>query len=102
MQDKWQQSVIMQPGEVFPAPLAPCQERWPSASSCITIALDADALHCALHPCIEIILQLLDADVNRGAELDTVERFQDGFVEALHDPVGLWALGLGAAVIDIL
>src|SRR5215469_5216471 len=53
-------------------------------------------------PGIEIGLQLADAVVDLLAEHDPIELVQDGAMEALADAIGLRALGLCAAVIDIL
>jgi hypothetical protein len=53
-------------------------------------------------PGIEIGLQLVDAAIDLFAERDPIELIQDGAMEALTDAVGLRALGLGAAVIDVL
>ena len=51
---------------------------------------------------IEIGLQLGDAVVELLAEGNPVELVQHGLVEALANAIGLRALGLGAAVVDIL
>ena len=40
--------------------------------------------------------------MNLLAESDTVELVEHSLVEACTDAVGLWALGLGARVIDVL
>ena len=40
--------------------------------------------------------------VDLFAERDPIELIQDGAMEALADTIGLRALGLGAAVIDVL
>ena len=53
-------------------------------------------------PGIEIGLQLVDAAVDIFAERNPIELVQDSAMEALADAVGLRALGLGAAVIDVL
>src|SRR5256886_17247743 len=53
-------------------------------------------------PGVEVALQLVDRLVDLLAEGDPVELVQDGAMEALADSVRLWALGLGAAVIDVL
>jgi hypothetical protein len=37
-----------------------------------------------------------------GPEGDTIKFVEHCFVEALTDAIGLWALGLGAGVIDVL
>src|SRR5512133_1984901 len=52
-------------------------------------------------PGIEISLQLVDGAINLLAERDPVELVQDGAMEALTDSIGLRALGLGTAVIDV-
>ena len=51
-------------------------------------------------PDIEIGLQLVDRQIDLLAERNPVELVQDSAMEALADCVRLWALGLGAAVID--
>src|SRR6185295_18722046 len=53
-------------------------------------------------PGIKIGLQLVDAVVDLFAERDPIELVQDGAMEALADAIGLRALGLGSAVIDVL
>src|SRR5262245_42005430 len=53
-------------------------------------------------PGIEISLQLADAAVDLLAERDTIELIQYSAMEALTDSVRLRALGLGAAVVDVL
>ena len=53
-------------------------------------------------PGVEIGLQLLDRAIDLLAERYTVELVEHGAMEALADAVGLRALGLGAAVIDVL
>src|SRR5262245_23765095 len=53
-------------------------------------------------PGIEISLQLLDAVVDLLAERDAIELIQYSAMEALTDSIGLRALGLGAAVVDVL
>src|SRR5215831_476610 len=53
-------------------------------------------------PGIEISLQLVDAAVDLLAERDAIELIQYGAMEALTDSIGLRALRLGAAVIDVL
>src|SRR5262247_1451412 len=53
-------------------------------------------------PGIEISLQLVDAAVDLLAERDTIELIQYSAMEALTDSVRLRALGLGAAMIDVL
>src|SRR5262245_37648822 len=54
------------------------------------------------HPQIEVGLQLLDRTIHLLAERNTVEFVEHGLVEALADAVGLWALGLGSRMIDVL
>lgn len=49
---------------------------------------------------VEIGLQLGDRAVDLLAECHPVELVEHRLVEALADAVGLWALGLGARVID--
>ena len=53
-------------------------------------------------PRVKIHLQLLDRRVDFLAERDLVELIQDGLVEPLADPVGLWRLGPGARVVDVV
>ena len=53
-------------------------------------------------PGIEIGLQLVDHTIDLLAEGNPIELVQDGAVKALADPIRLWALGLGAAVVDVL
>ena len=53
-------------------------------------------------PGIEIRLQLIGRVIDLLAERDPIELVQDSAMEALADSVCLWALGLGAAVIDVL
>ena len=53
-------------------------------------------------PSVEIGLQLVDHPVDLLAESHPVELIQHGAMEALADAVGLRALGLGAAVVDVL
>ena len=53
-------------------------------------------------PEIEIGLQLVDRQIDLLAERNPVELVQDSAVEALANGVGLRALGLGTAVIDVL
>ena len=55
-----------------------------------------------LHPNIEIGLQLVDGPINFLAERHAIELVEYGSMEALADSIGLWALGLGAGVIDVL
>ena len=55
-----------------------------------------------LNPGIQVGLQLVDRTIRLLAERDTVELVEDGFVKALTDAVGLWALRLGARMIDVL
>ena len=54
------------------------------------------------NPRIETELQFIDRTIHLLAERDTVELVEHGLVEALADAVGLRALGLGAAVVDVL
>src|SRR5262245_1986319 len=54
------------------------------------------------HPPIEVGLQLVDRTIHLLAKRDTIEFVEHSFVEALADAVGLWALGLGARMIDVL
>ena len=51
---------------------------------------------------IEIPLQLADRRVDLLAESDAVEFVEHGLVVSLNDAIGLRALGLGAAMVDIL
>ena len=53
-------------------------------------------------PLIEIGLQLRDRAIKLFPEGDTVELVQHGFVEPLHDAIGLRAFGFRAGVIDVL
>src|SRR5690348_1374122 len=53
-------------------------------------------------PEVEIGLQLVDHQIDLLAERNPVELVQDSAMEALANAVGLWALGLGAAVVDVL
>jgi hypothetical protein len=56
----------------------------------------------ARHPSVEAGLQLGEALVDALAERRTIERVEQGLVEALADAVGLRALRLGARVVDVL
>ena len=51
---------------------------------------------------VEVALQLVDRLVDLLAEGDPVELVQDGAMEALANAISLRALGLGAAVVDVL
>src|SRR5512134_3399781 len=53
-------------------------------------------------PSIEIGLQFLDRAIDLLAERHAVELIQHRPVEALANAIGLWALRLGPAVIDVL
>src|ERR1700758_5735942 len=53
-------------------------------------------------PSIEIGLQLVDRPIDPFSERDPIEFIEHGAMKALADAVGLRALGLGAAVIDVL
>ena len=53
-------------------------------------------------PSIEVGLQLVNSVIDLLAERDPVELVQDGAMKALADTIRLWALGLGATVIDVL
>src|SRR5215467_6864764 len=53
-------------------------------------------------PRIKVGLQLVDRAVDLFAERHPVEFIQNGAMEALADSICLRALGLGAAVIDVL
>jgi len=53
-------------------------------------------------PRIKVGLQLVDGAIDLLAKRHPVELIQDGAMKALADAVGLRALGLGAAVIDVL
>src|SRR6516164_9560410 len=53
-------------------------------------------------PRIKVGLQLVDRAVDLFAERHAVELIQDGAMEALADSICLRALGLGAAVVDVL
>src|SRR5207237_10802204 len=53
-------------------------------------------------PGVEVGLQLVNGVIDLLAERDPVELVQDSAMEALADSVRLWALGLGAAVIEVL
>jgi hypothetical protein len=51
---------------------------------------------------VEIDLQLVDRAVYLLAERHPVKLIERSLMKALADAVGLWALGLGAGVIDVL
>src|SRR5215469_12095406 len=53
-------------------------------------------------PCIKVGLQLVNRAIDFLAERHPVELIQNSAMEALANTVCLWALGLGAAVIDVL
>ena len=53
-------------------------------------------------PRIKVGLQLVDRAIDPFAEGNPVELIQDSAMEALADAICLRALGLGAAVIDVL
>src|SRR2546421_1742141 len=53
-------------------------------------------------PGVEVGLQLVDRQIDLLAERNPVKLVQDSAMEALANAVGLRALGLGAAVIDVL
>ena len=53
-------------------------------------------------PGVEISLQLVDCVIDLFAERDPVKLVQDSAMEALANAIGLRALGLGAAVVDVL
>src|SRR6516165_6259041 len=53
-------------------------------------------------PRIKVGLQLVDGAIDLLAKCHPVELIQDGAMKALADAIGLRALGLGAAVIDVL
>src|SRR5436190_10655588 len=53
-------------------------------------------------PGIEIGLQFLDRAIDLFTERHPIELVETRAMNALADPVGMWALGLGAAVIDVL
>ena len=53
-------------------------------------------------PGIEIGLQFLDRAIDLFTERHPIELVEQRAMKALADSVGLWALGLGAAVIDVL
>src|SRR5215831_8673879 len=54
------------------------------------------------NPTIQVGLQLVDRTIHLLAQGNTVELVEHGLLETLADSVGLWALGLGARVIDVL
>src|SRR5579872_5791121 len=56
----------------------------------------------ALDPRIEIGLKLGDRSIDLLAEDDAIELIEHHLVEALDDAIRLWALGLGAGVVDVL
>src|SRR5579872_2102636 len=56
----------------------------------------------ALDPRIEIGLKLGDRSIDLLAEDDAIELIEHRLVEALDDAIRLWALGLGAGVVDVL
>ena len=53
-------------------------------------------------PRIKVGLQLVDRAIDLFAERHAVELIQNGAMEALADSIRVRALGLGAAVIDVL
>jgi hypothetical protein len=53
-------------------------------------------------PGIEIGLQFVERAVDLFAECHPVELVEDGSVKALANTIRLRALGLGAAVVDVL
>ena len=53
-------------------------------------------------PGVEVGLQLVDRVVDLLTEGNPVELVEDGAMEALANAIGLRALGLGAAVVDVL
>ena len=53
-------------------------------------------------PSIKVGLQLVDGVIDLFTERHPIELVQDGAMEALADSIRLRALGLGAAVIDVL
>ena len=54
------------------------------------------------HPEIEVGLQVIDGRLDRLAEGDAVELLEHRLVKALDNAVGLWALGFGPGVVDVL
>ena len=78
------------------------QGRSASGSCRSTIGPDAVAAGCSRRPSVEVGLQLVDRLVDLLAEGDPVEFIEDGAMEALTNTIGLRALGLGAAVVDVL
>ncbi len=54
------------------------------------------------HPCIEILLQFADRRIDLFAEGDAVELVEHGLMVSFDNAIGLWALGLGAAMVDVL
>ena len=53
-------------------------------------------------PDIKVGLQLVDGAIDLLAERDPVKLVQDSAMKALANAIGMRALGLGAAVIDVL
>src|SRR5437773_8051144 len=53
-------------------------------------------------PGVEVSLQLVDRLIDLFAKGDPVELVEDGAMKALANAIGLRALGLGAAVVDVL
>ena len=56
----------------------------------------------ALHPDVNIGLQFIERMVELPPEGARVELVLDRLVEALADPIGLWALDPGPGVLDVL
>jgi hypothetical protein len=51
------------------------------------------------HP---MVVQLADRRVDPLAKGDAVELVEHGLVVSFDDAIGLWALGVGSSVVDIL
>ena len=102
LSEVWQLSVVTRQAGSCPAPRGRCQGRSPSAFCRSTIGPDAITPRCtraSRHPG-----RPATPRSRRRSSCGTppVELVQHGLVEALCDSVRLRALGLGAAVIDVL
>jgi hypothetical protein len=53
-------------------------------------------------PGVEVALQLFETATDFALKGDPLELVEHGLVKTLDDAVGLWALHLGAGVIDVL
>ena len=93
---------MIMPPRVFPLPVGARQERSASGLAEAPAALMGPVLVVLGDPRIKVGLQLVDRAVDLFAERHAVELIQDGAMEALADSICLRALGLGAAVVDVL